>query len=65
MWQTMFVGECKSTSIFSYRWKEYEYLEIGGTVKSAYKELAYKELPVIRNWSSFPNLNQWTSLLNI
>jgi len=26
------------------------------TVKSAYKEPAYYELPVIRNWISFPNL---------
>ena len=31
------------------------------TVKSAYKEPAYKELSVIRNWFSFPNLNQETS----
>jgi len=27
-----------------------------GTVKSGYRELAYKELPVIRNWFSFPNI---------
>ena len=28
------------------------------TVESAYKEPAYKELPVLRNWFSFPNLYQ-------
>ena len=31
------------------------------TVKPGYKELAYKELPVIRNRFSFPNVYQWTS----
>jgi len=35
------------------------------TVKSAYKEPAYKELPVIRNRFSFPNLYQKTSLLYV
>ena len=34
-------------------------------VKSAYKEPAYNELPVIRNWFLFPNLYQGTSLLYI
>ena len=33
------------------------------TVKSAYKEPAYKELPVIRNWFAFPNLQQGISSL--
>jgi len=31
------------------------------TVKSAYKEPAYKDLPVIRIWFLFPNLKQETS----
>jgi len=34
---------------------------VAGTVKSAYKEPAYKELPVIRNWFSLPNLYQGTT----
>jgi len=35
------------------------------TVESAYKESAYKELPVIRNWFYFPNLYQGTSSLHV
>ena len=35
------------------------------TVKSAYKEPDNKELPVIRNYFSFPNLQQGTSLLYV
>jgi len=31
------------------------------TVESAYKEPAYKELPVIRNWFYFPELYQGTT----
>jgi len=34
-------------------------------VKSTYKEPAYKELPVIRNWFSFPNLYHETSSLYV
>jgi len=35
------------------------------SVKCAYKEPAYKDLPVIRNWFSFPNLYQgdWFTIL--
>jgi len=35
------------------------------TVKFAYKEPAYNELPVIRNWFLFPNLKQGTSSLYV
>jgi len=35
------------------------------TVKSTYKEPAYKELPVIRNWFSFPNRYQGNSSLYV
>ena len=35
------------------------------TVESAYKEPAYKELPVIRNWFYFPELYQGTSSLHV
>jgi len=35
------------------------------TVKSAYKEPAYKDLPVIRNWITLPNLYEETSSLNV
>jgi len=31
------------------------------TVKSAYWEPAFKELPVIKNWFSFPNLYKGTN----
>jgi len=35
------------------------------TAKSVYKEPAYKELPVIRNLHSIPNLNKCTNSLYI
>jgi len=35
------------------------------TVESAYKEPAYKELPVIRNWFYFPELYQGTRSLHV
>jgi len=43
------------------RMRQYEAVSTTYIVKSTYKEPAYKELPVIRNWILFPNLTQVTS----
>jgi len=47
-WKTYIQGNVWVVALFSFTI----------TVKSAYKESAYKERPVIGNWFSFPNLYQ-------
>jgi len=46
-------GKDTIENVFFFGHKE---VKINNTVKSAYKEPAYKEFPIVKNWFSFPNL---------